>query len=774
MSFTIVSSNNGNLLKLASLIVFALTLQLHDHTFAGFPGPSPIRNSCSTDLSNPFSPKIDWEDFLKRNDLVWEEVGDEWGNSAFLGNGLTGACIYKIKDAPWTLGWELGRTDVTAEYHIDGIDWSIPRVFIGKVGLATKQNVKKADMRLDIYKAQATGTIQTSKGKIRWRSFLERETNVLVIETKTEGKVQFDIQMQPEWGISPRIIHTKTNISKMSSDQLPPKPHWDKAGDIDVVVQPLTVKGAHATAFFTEQVSDTHKIFYLSVGKSYNKETPRDSDIQAAVLEAVTSVKRAQAEGLEKLMKRHCQWWHDYLTQAYVTIPDDPRTEQFYWLQIYKFGGASRADLPILIDNMGPYFTQCGWPGTWWNLNIQLSYFPTFGGNRMDVGRSMITAIDHFFENGQLQTQEDPRAITHSRVSTYYAQGGETFELGNLTWVLHNYWRYWKYSMDEQIGKNLFPMLKANMQYYLNVMDVDKNGMIHLPPMVSPEYNFPAASKGKLGPLKDTNYSHQLFRWGLNTLLELDKRFNFNDADRAKWQDTLKRLIPLPIGKYGLKISAEEDYNFSHRHYSHLLAIYPLHTINPDQGPDIEKLIKTSVDHWQSKPEALQGYSLTGAAAMYATLCDAEKAYEKLQQFYTANNLQPNSMYAEGGGPVIETPLSAVESINYMVLQSWGDVIRIFPTTPKTWNDVVFANLRTEGAFLVSAERKKGKTQWISIKSLAGMPCVIQTDMDNFSTHSSRPVSVEPIKGPSNQKRWKIDLKKGEAVLLKAKNASSQ
>ena len=66
-------------------------------------------------------------------------------------------------------------------------------------------------------------------------------------------------------------------------------------------------------------------------------------------------------------------------------------------------------------------------------------------------------------------------------------------------------------------------------------------------------------------------------------------------------------------------------------------------------------------------------------------------------------------MYKEGGGQVIETPLSAVESINYMLLQSWNDIIQVFPAVPDKWKDVCFKNFRTQGAFLVSAERKNGK-----------------------------------------------------------------
>lgn len=87
-------------------------------------------------------------------------------------------------------------------------------------------------------------------------------------------------------------------------------------------------------------------------------------------------------------------------------------------------------------------------------------------------------------------------------------------------------------------------------------------------------------------------------------------------------------------------------------------------------------------------------------------------------------------MYMESG-PVIETPLSGAQCIHDMLLQSWGGKIRVFPAVPSQWKDVQFKDLRTEGAFLVSAVRKDRKTSFIRIKSLAGEPCILRTDMAN-------------------------------------------
>jgi alpha-L-fucosidase 2 len=78
-------------------------------------------------------------------------------------------------------------------------------------------------------------------------------------------------------------------------------------------------------------------------------------------------------------------------------------------------------------------------------------------------------------------------------------------------------------------------------------------------------------------------------------------------------------------------------------------------------------------------------------------------------------------MYKESG-PVIETPLSGAQTMHDMLVQSWGGVVRVFPAVPAAWASVTVHNVRTEGAFLVSAVRKAGRGQFVRVKSLAGEP----------------------------------------------------
>jgi hypothetical protein len=228
------------------------------------------------------------------------------------------------------------------------------------------------------------------------------------------------------------------------------------------------------------------------------------------------------------------------------------------------------------------------------------------------------------------------------------------------------------------------------------------------------------------------------------TLISLNERYSLNDAKGAAgagengWQDFLDNLTDYPEDSTGLRISEKYPYAISHRHYSHLLMIEPLHILNwdmtgdehPGTPTDARTLIRKSVDHWQSITGALLGYSYTGSAAMYAQMGDGQTALAKLNGLFSAGYIKKNTLYAESG-PVIETPFAGVQSLNELYLQSWGNKIRVFPAVPSVWTTGKFIDMRASGAFLVSAERQGGKTISITVKSEKGNKCRIQTGMTN-------------------------------------------
>jgi hypothetical protein len=81
---------------------------------------------------------------------------------------------------------------------------------------------------------------------------------------------------------------------------------------------------------------------------------------------------------------------------------------------------------------------------------------------------------------------------------------------------------------------------------------------------------------------------------------------------------------------------------------------------------------------------------------------------------------------------------------------------------PAHWKDASFYQLRTEGAFLISAVRRKGKTQFIHIKSLAGEPCIIEAEFSG----PMRLMGPKTTRLRIEDDRIELNLQKGEEAVL--------
>jgi alpha-L-fucosidase 2 len=691
--------------------------------------------------------KINWDAFFLRNDMVFDTLTTQWEQGVFTGNGLLGTMLY-MKDKN-TLRLEVGRTDVT-ENRGESISplYGKARLPIGHFEIKPQGKIIKNTARLDIWNAEIKGTIVTDKGSIEWKSMTLSQTDVIIFKTTTFGNEKdFSWTWHPEISISSRTMFAKDYPKDYQKN---PQPTTKKTNNLEYCTQPISLGGDYTTAWETVKKSN-NRTYYISIGYNQNK---------TSLPEAALNINNAKKTNFKTLLATHRKWWHHYYSQSFVSIPD-AKLESFYWIQQYKMASATRDKKPP-IDLMGPWFRYTPWPAYWFNLNIQLTYSPLYASNRLELANGLVDMIDRNQENLVKNVPEQYRynaaalgraggADLYSPVKVFpeldKTASSPTLELGNLTWCLYYYWLHYRYSMDENLKEKIFPILKRSINYYLNVMKKEDDQKWHLPYTSSPEY--------PNGITRDANYDLSLLRWGCQTLLKI----NPNDSLAPKWKDVLLNLTDYPTDNTGLRIGRDVAFEQSHRHYSHLLMIYPLCLMNWDQVEN-RPLIEQSLQHWHSFKNGLQGYSFTGGASIYAMMGNGDKALDYLNQLLD-NYIKPNTMYLESG-PVIETPLAAVSTIHDLLLQSWGDKIRIFPAVPNSWKEASFENLRTEGAFLISAVRKNGETQWVRIKSLAGEPCIIKPNIKG---------SIK-IKGTNSKlislgnDLYSLVLKKNEEVLL--------
>jgi len=695
--------------------------------------------------------QIDWKTFMSKQDMIWNRLPQTWYEAPFMGNGSMGTYICK-EPGKNAIRIDVNNSMVHDHRKDDKSIYGRCRLLIGYFLLQPVGEITSGTMRLDLWNAETRSCIRTASGEIKLKAYVTSESPYIIVEAEaTEGEKDFRWQFYPESTDSPRQLNAIRKKSKnhLKKDYVsnPPSQLYERNG-LDYCWQPLLDGGGTATVW-KEMRKGNKRILVISNAHSFPEMN--------ALQKAETALTNLQIADLPALRQAHQDWWHAYYPQSFISLPDK-KIENFYWAQIYKLASATRIG-GGLLDNSGPWQVLTPWPNAWWNLNVQLSYWPVYTSNRLELGMPIVDVVNDNFENLINNVPEAyrkdaaalPVATDFNLVGTdIRVPGSNPFaQVGNLPWLCHNLWLQYRYSMDEAILRNvIFPTLRRAINFYIPFLEKDEQGILHLKETYSPEY----------GNAKDCNYDIALLRWGCETLLETCRILSIDDNLCPTWQHIVDNLTNYPQNENGIMIGKDVPYSHSHRHFSHLLMFYPLYLLNAEQQGSKE-LLEKSIEHWHSMPDNILGFSYTGASLLYAAFGEGNKALEKLNGLF-ALTLRPNTMYMESG-PVIETPLSGAQCVHDMLLQSWGKKIRVFPAVPSQWKNIQFKDLRTEGAFLVSAVRKEGKTINIQIKSLAGEPCTLQTDMKNPIVKIGN--ATLTTKG---ENEYALDLKKGETVTI--------
>lgn len=695
--------------------------------------------------------QIDWKTFMSKQDMIWNRLPQTWYEAPFMGNGSMGTYICK-EPGKNAIRIDVNNSLVHDHRKDDKSIYGRCRLLIGYFLLQPVGEITSGTMRLDLWNAETRSCIRTASGEIRLKAYVTSESPYIIVEAETtEGEKNFRWQFYPESTDSPRQLNAIRKKSKnhLKKDYVsnPPSQLYERNG-LDYCWQPLLDGGGTATVW-KEMRKGNKRILVISNAHSFPEMN--------ALQKAETALTNLQIADLPALRQAHQDWWHTYYPQSFISLPDK-KIENFYWAQIYKLASATRIG-GGLLDNSGPWQVLTPWPNAWWNLNVQLSYWPVYTSNRLELGMPIVDVVNDNFENLINNVPEAyrkdaaalPVATDFNLVGTdIRVPGSKPFaQVGNLPWLCHNLWLQYRYSMDEAILRNtIFPTLRRAINFYIPFLEKDEQGILHLKETYSPEY----------GNAKDCNYDIALLRWGCETLLETCRILSIDDDLCPTWQHIVDYLTDYPQNGNGIMIGKDVPYSHSHRHFSHLLMFYPLYLLNAEQQGSKE-LLEKSIEHWHSMPDNILGFSYTGASLLYAAFGEGNKALEKLNGLF-ALTLRPNTMYMESG-PVIETPLSGAQCVHDMLLQSWGKKIRVFPAVPSQWKNIQFKDLRTEGAFLVSAVRKEGKTINIQIKSLAGEACTLQTDMKNPIVKVGN--ATLTTKG---ENEYALDLKKGETVTI--------
>jgi alpha-L-fucosidase 2 len=699
------------------------------------------------------------EGIVRDAGMVWRRPPDSWRTGPFLGNGFFGVQVYRV--AGNALRFMLSHSQVQDQR----VQWEaaigLSRLPIGYLTLTLAGTVTAVDWQLDLWNAELAGTITTTQGSVAFSAIVHNSRGVLLVSLRPGGGEE-----AAAWAFQPMVSATTRTIRKPPEYVANPDPTLGTAGDVSYAEQPMIAGGGYTTAWQEKRIG-TRRLLAATVAYSFPNAT--------STADAVRTVRAALAVHPDLVVAAHRAWWHRFYTRSLVSVPDKA-LQRFYWIQLYKMASATRAEAPVLSE-WGPWFPENGasWTAVWWNLNVQVAYPFINGSNHLELD-AVSTTFRTYESNLALSVPPAYRdgetyALSHpgdrmlrpgdARTVGIPGPGNANDQTGNLIWGLHTAWVSYRHTMDDRVLRAvIFPILAKALNYYLKFLVDGPDGRLHLPQTRSPEY----------ANASDCTYDLSLIRWACTTLVDSARRLRIDDPRIPRWQDVSARLVPYhqdPVA--GVLIGDGVPLAESHRHFSHMLWLYPLQEASWERPAD-QDLMRRTFAHWTSMQTAWHGYSYAAASSM-STLMDApEDALAYLKTFINRTvvadtELLANTMYREGSNFAIESPLAAAQSILDMLVASHGGVVKVFPSVSTSWPDASVANLRTQGAFILDASRSAGRTDWIRVHSEAGQPLVLQHGIAGdieVRDGLGRPVSWKAV----SDGRISIRLRRGETATV--------
>lgn len=436
----------------------------------------------------------------------------------------------------------------------------------------------------------------------------------------------------------------------------------------------------------------------------------------------------------------HLNWWKKFWSKSAIQVPDSTLQKQWH-LEQYKFGSAARVGAPP-ISLQAVWTADNGklppWKGDFHHdLNTQLSYWPAYSGNHLEEEIGFLDWLWKYKDTFKKYTNDyyETEGLNVPGVSTLTGDpmgGWIQYSFGPTVsaWLGQHFYLHWRYSMDRDFLKEkAYPWIKDVAVYLEAVSVVGDNGLRKLPISSSPEMhnNSKEAWFGET-----TNFDLALIRWTFEKAAELATELNLKN-DAKQWEDILEEWPQLAIDiETGLMIAPGVTFDESHRHFSHQLGYHPLGVVDFSKGKEHQKIIENTIKNLDNKgTDWWTGYSFAWMGGLKARAFDGQGAVEYLQKFATSFCL-PNSFHVNGDQSgtglskftyrpfTLEGNFAFASALQEMLIQSHTGIIHIFPAIPSSWKDARFDQLRTEGAFLISANKENGQVKTVDVKSEKG------------------------------------------------------
>ena len=446
----------------------------------------------------------------------------------------------------------------------------------------------------------------------------------------------------------------------------------------------------------------------------------------------------------------------DQLLLDYTNGNDQtPYLEELY----FQFGrylliSASRTkNVPANLQGLWAPQLWSPWRGNYTvNINLEENYWPAFVANMAEMAEPLDGFIAGLAANGKY-TAKNYYNITKGWCSSHNSdiwamtnpvgEKNESPEWSNWNmggaWLVNTLWECYQFTQDKEYLKNIaYPLMKGAADFCLNWLIESPlvPGELITAPSTSPENEY-KTDKGYhgttcYGGTADLAIIRELF---INTIAA-GKVLGLKNKEM---EQALARLHPYTIGHMGDLNEWYydwDDWDFQHRHQSHLIGLYPGNHIS-HLSPLTSHLLNACERSLEIKGDKTTGWSTGWRINLWARLHKPEQAYHIYQKLLTP--IAPRGSkganwkaWHKGGGTYpnlfdahppfqIDGNFGGTAGVCEMLMQSTlkdgKATIELLPASPKQWKEGHVSGLCARGGYEVSFEWKDGTVRDCSIKA---------------------------------------------------------
>ena len=721
----------------------------------------------------------------EKHDLYFQKTVTRWDEAIPLGSGLTG-CLIWGNGAPLRLSLDRGdlwdtrpapevlAEDYTYEELIrlvqqkkqdeirrrfdDFYNYPTPtKIPAGRLELSFGKAADNVDSHLSLQRAEASVNLHFGDQSAQVCSFIHANQKYGFL--RVTGPLPKIRMVSHDFTPNGSDDEMADSVNTGSTRLLGYPPAQDLTiGQVNIVLQHTAENFSFALmSASTERNGILEAVYYVAAS----------TDGEHWLENAAAMVESALAEGYDSAISTHLDWWQGFWGKSRISIPDEV-IEKNWYVTNYLLGSCSRKGCPPM-PLQGVWTADEGklppWKGDYHgDLNTQFSYYNFLKSDHLEEGESFLDFMWNLNDkaNAFAKSFFDADGLCLPSVFAFdgTSLGGWPMYSTNITnqiWQDHIFYLYYKYTGDESFLKDrLYPYLKGTEAVVRRHLIRDAAGKYTLPLTSSPEIH-----NNELDAWLDSlsNYDLALLRFLYEALMEFAPAVC--PEDLPIWEDIYQDLPEFAVDESGFMLTANEALQYSHRHLSHLMSVFPLDQCQYDRSEEERQRIDDSIRTLERLGRGeWVGFSFAWMAEIYAKTHNGEGAAYQLRSFFehlcSQNGFHLNGdfrctgiTYSHYRPFTLESNMCAADAIQEMLMQCYDGTISVFPAIPETWRETSceFQDFLSFGGVKVSSAIKNGVVSYIRLNPRKNTDCRIRNPFGNQQIQLQAGNSVSVMSG---------------------------